>query len=107
MSLEEKVNGNNKKGKGMLKALGGLGLLLHSAFHLVPLLGFGYLTLGSKEGSSVGHSHGAEEGIGHYLVDLMGVGFAIWGIYYAYQGIKEYFSHRKHGHNGYHPEYSH
>jgi len=100
MSLEEKVNGENKKG-GLLKALGGIGLLLHSAFHLVPLAGIAYFGSGYS-----GHEH-ASAGIAHYALDLLGIGFAIWGIYYAYQGIKEYFSHRKHGHNGYRAEYAH
>src|SRR3989344_1717257 len=104
MSLEEKLD-NKKKGNGLLKAAGGLGLLIHSAFHILPLAGFGYLALGG--GSGLGHSHESEGGVGHYLLDLLRVGFAIWGIYYAYQGIKEYFQHRKHGHNGYGAAYAH
>jgi len=104
MPIDEKVNENSSKGNGLLKAVGGLGLLLHSAFHLLPLVGFGYLAL---EGGELKGSHEPETGIGHYILDFMGVGFAIWGIYYAYQGIKEYFTHRKHGHNGYGAEYAH
>ena len=104
MSLEEKVNGEGAKRSGLLKALGGLGLLLHSGLHLLPLAGVGYLTLG---GESISHPHDPDAGIGHYLLDFLGTGFAIWGIYYAYNGIREYFAHRNHGHNGYKAEYAH
>lgn len=104
MSIDEKVNEKSSKGNGLLKAFGGLGLLLHSAFHIIPLVGFGYLALGG--GTGLAHSRESETGIWHYALDFMGAGFAIWGIYYAYHGIKEYFQHRKHGHNGYVADYS-
>lgn len=105
MSLEKIVNDKDKKGNSLLKALGGLGLLLHSSFHLLPLIGVGYLAFGG--GEQTVHGHEPEAGVGHYLFDFLGLGFALWGIYYAYQGIKEYFTHRKHGHNGYKTEYAH
>ncbi len=104
MPIDEKLD-NKKEGNGLLKAVGGLGLLLHSAFHLLPLVGAGYLAFGGDGG--ILHSHAEESGIGHYLLDFLGLGFGIWGIYYAYQGIKEYFMHRKRGHYGYRTEYTH
>lgn len=92
MSLEEKLESNGKNKGTILKAVGGLGLLLHSAFHFVPLLGsLGYVLL-------------PEEGALHYVFSAI---FGLFGIYYAYQGIKEYFTHNKHGHNGYGTEYAH
>jgi len=53
---------------------------------------------------SLGYVLLPEEGALHYVFSAI---FGLFGIYYAYQGIKEYFTHNKHGHNGYGTEYAH
>ncbi len=100
MSLEEKVNNHGGKGGGLFKTIGRIGLALHGLFHVAVAVAATY-----AGAVATGLAH-IEESYS-YLFTGMNICLAAWGLYYGYQGIKEYFTHRKHGHKEYHAAYAH